>query len=414
MKKNILIVGTNFMNKGAESMLYVLTDEIKKISQDNEVYFGCNGEQYDEEQYVFHKILYTLRTQRIALATRKPVLELMKYRLKDCVKYVIGRRDDLWKTGELRDLMPRIDLILDASGYELADHTRDNGLEYYLNSIRLAKQYGIPIILMPQSFGPFRFTEERKYYIGEIRELMEYPAMVYAREKDGEAALKAIAPKAKLRMSSDLVLQCESINAANILRKGVYMETPVFPHPGTVAVIPNYHCFEGNLEKRNKVLYQKMISRLLDMKKQVCILRHASGDRALCKEIYDPFSDNENVQLLEKELDCLEFDASVGGFDLVICSRFHGCVHSYRNHVPVLILGWAVKYRELAEQMGQERFVFDITGEADHCDEILKAIDELDAHLATEKKTIEDNLQRIRKDSCFDVLNRLLRETGAL
>lgn len=395
-------------------MLYVLTDEIKKISQDYEVYFGCNGEQYDETRFVFHKVLYTLRTQRIALASRKPVLQLAKYRLKDCVKYLVGRRNDLWKTGDLRELMPRIDLILDASGYELADHTRDSGLEYYLNSIRLAKHYGVPIILMPQSFGPFCFSEERKHYIGEIRELMEYPSVVYAREKDGESALRAIAPNAKLRLSSDLVLQCESFNADNILRKGKSPETPASSHPGTVAVIPNYHCFEGNLEKRNKVLYQKMISHLLDMKKQVCILRHASGDRTLCKEIYEPFSGNKSVQLLEKELDCLEFDASVREFDLVICSRFHGCVHSYRNHVPCIILGWAVKYQELAAQMGQERFVFDITGETDHGNEILKAIDELDAHLGEESRIIEDNLQRIRKDSCFDILDRILRETGTM
>lgn len=43
MVKRILIVGANFENKGAQSMLFITVDEIKKRIPDGEVFCGVRG-----------------------------------------------------------------------------------------------------------------------------------------------------------------------------------------------------------------------------------------------------------------------------------------------------------------------------------------------------------------------------------
>ena len=43
-------------------------------------------------------------------------------------------------------------------------------------------------------------------------------------------------------------------------------------------------------------------------------------------------------------------------FDFVICSRYHGCVHAYKNLIPGLILGSTIRYKELAKLMNQEKY----------------------------------------------------------
>ena len=61
MVKKVLITGANFINKGAQSMLFTVTKEIKNRYPDSEVYFACNREEYDEKNYSFKKLLYTMK-----------------------------------------------------------------------------------------------------------------------------------------------------------------------------------------------------------------------------------------------------------------------------------------------------------------------------------------------------------------
>ena len=47
----ILIVGANFNNKGAQSMLFITMDELKKRFPDCEIFFGSLGENIDLSNY---------------------------------------------------------------------------------------------------------------------------------------------------------------------------------------------------------------------------------------------------------------------------------------------------------------------------------------------------------------------------
>ena len=53
--KKIMIVGAYFNNKGAQSMLFITTEELKKRDPECEVYFATE-EVYNESDFSFKRL----------------------------------------------------------------------------------------------------------------------------------------------------------------------------------------------------------------------------------------------------------------------------------------------------------------------------------------------------------------------
>lgn len=414
--KRFLIVGANFMNKGAQSMLFITTDELKKYYKNCDVYFGTNNEFYDEKKYTFKRLRYTVYTQRFALLEKFPMFPVLWRSLKDWLK-IIGRRillhDKRKFEGylELRKLMPKLDAIIDVSGYALADFSSEVEHEYYLNTIRLGKRYNVPVVLMPQSFGPFNYGEKNAYLRIQIEKLIHYPILIYAREAEGRKQLEKNFPSSNVKESADLVLQNSGIDLRNIYTAEHKATLPDLKCEKNVAVIPNFHCFTLGNEKRIIDLYLEIIKTLTKLGYNVYIFRHSVQDLEVCQKIAESFIKNAQVQLLTREFDCVEFDSFVRKFSFVVCSRYHGCVHALRNNVPCVILGWAVKYQDLAKMVEQNDYIFDITNKEVQAHTIVRAVCAMNANLTLEKEKIRERVQKIQQDNCFREVFELLDNT---
>ena len=406
--KRVLVVGVNFSNKGAQSMLFTLTDEIKKRNPEAEVYYGCNYELYDEEQYGFNRLLYSLKTQKYALSPKINGIGYSLSVIKDFAKLILKKKgkQNFGHDLDLKKMIKEIDLIIDASGYALADFSSKAELDYYLNSIRLAKMYSVPIIIMPQSFGPFeKFSEEQ---MSEIGKLLGYAEVIFAREDEGKKLLEKHWNLNNVRLSADLVLQNKAIDINNVFSKGHSCKDDTIDiKPNSVAIIPNYHCFD-NGDSKVLELYDEIIKKLISLDFNIYIFKHSSADEDICEKLYNRNKNREHVHIIHKDFSCLEYDVLVKKFNFVICSRFHGCVHAYKNMIPCIILGWAIKYVELAKIMNQEMFVFDISSDKIKQSMILKAVEKMSKNTSEEKKKIENSLSVIQSDSCFSVLDKYL------
>lgn len=405
--KKVLIVGSNFINKGAQSMLFITTDELRKRDPDCIVYFACNGERYKEADYKFVKLLYTKQSQSIALQDRVKWYQVIKAVLKDIVKLVLGRKNKIGEIFEARKIIPSLDLIIDVSGYALADICSPMEHEYYLDNIRLAKKYNIPMILMPQSFGPFNYSLSKQYLKDEIADLLRYPKVIFAREEEGKELLQKEFKLTNLAMSADLVLQNKGVTRSNICNSSYEMQLPRLDKSDNVAIIPNYHCFAGENNQRILELYRTIIQKLLEAEKKIYIFRHASGDADICSQIKGLFSENDKVHLIKREFDCLEYDELVKDFDFIICSRYHGCVHAYRNGIPNIILGWAVKYQELAMRVNQEAYIFNLTSDVCDSSAILDAVEHMLNNYEEESCLIKEKVELIQENSCFSCLDEI-------
>lgn len=406
MKKRILIVGANFQNKGAQSMLFVTVDEIKKRLPDCEVYFAGKG-LFDEELYTFHQLYYSESAKKIALGDH--VLQnKIKCFVKDTVKLLLGRKTNLYRYNDVKKFMYGLNLIIDVSGFNLGEKWSVEIQESYLNNIRLAKKYSIPMVMMPQSFGGFDYSKEKEFLLKEIAMLLQYPKIIFAREKKGYQLLVECFSLTNVQLSTDLVLQNKGIDLSNIYKKSLEKNTFPYIEPNSVAIIPNIQCFKHG--DSNKIIqsYKDIIFHLIEIGRKVYIFRHSKDDLSICQLIANQFC-NTQVVFLNNDFSCLEYDTFIKNFEFAICSRFHGIVHAYRNYIPCILLGWEVKYQELAENVGQEKYVFDITDPHFDIRNAISAINVLIQNSKQESKIISEHLTLIREKNCFDQIDKWIK-----
>lgn len=407
--KKFMITGANFRNKGAQAMLFVTVSELRQRYPDCEIFFAT-GEDLNVDAYQFKTIKYKYRLKQIALGGFNGFRQFVTSILVDFVKLVIRYPEKKGGYFTLQKMLPQMDLIIDISGFSLGDQWNRQGQEEYLDNVRLAKKYHVKMVLMPQSFGPFHYNSEQEALHAEIRELLPYPAVIFAREQEGAVLLKEQYNLKNVRQSPDLVLQNKKIDFGRVFVKEPVMNVPNDILPHSVAIIPNKKCFQHGEKESLLSLYQKIIELLLQSSREVYLLRHSSEDLSVCRMIKELFSDNERVHLLENDFSCLEFDAVIRKFDFTIVSRFHGAVHSYKNCVPCIILGWAVKYRELASYMNQESYAFDIRANNIDDAKILKYTAQMMEHYQDEKVQIQEGLAQIQQSNCFNILEEIFHE----
>lgn len=127
------------------------------------------------------------------------------------------------------------------------------------------------------------------------------------------------------------------------------------------------------------------------------------------QKIAEMFADEAHVHLLENDFSCLQYDAFVKSFEFIICSRFHGIVHAYKNYIPAIALGWAVKYRELTENVGQSSYIFDITSNT--CDKagIIDAVRRMAENVNNEKEVIRKHVLNIQAENCFECITEWVK-----
>ena len=347
----VLITGAQFHNKGAQSLLFSLMSELYHRFSDVMIYYLPLDwqKEYGENIYRFTPV-YDDEAYRDVQGGYK--------QLKRRVKQRILKKQSGIHAVKLHTLWDTIDVLFDVSGYQLTSKLNIAGNYRLLRYIETAKAHNVKVFLLPQSFGPFAYDEpgmdER------IRSALKKADLIFAREQEGKNLLEEkYGISENVRLSPDLVLQ--SREDPCVIYQGAYAETyQEIKTKDNVGIIPNRQTvIHGN---RDTVLhvYKTLIDALLDKNKNVYIFRH-SDDLQLCRDIYAMYTEESKVYLVEEEMDCFAYCAFVKQFDFLIASRYHAVVHAYKQHVPVLILGWAEKYIELATLFDQLQFAFDIT-----------------------------------------------------
>lgn len=82
-------------------------------------------------------------------------------------------------------------------------------------------------------------------------------------------------------------------------------------------------------------------------------------------------------------------------FEFAIASRYHGIVHSYKAGIPCVVIGWADKYLDLAQQMFQDYYVLDLS---DYNEDKLKMkIHEMSLNYLSERTKIIQRYNQLKK-----------------
>lgn len=369
LSRQFLITGAQFENKGAQTMLFIAMHEIRKR------WPGA--------------VIWYLPVDRADLYTRQ--LQA-KYNL-------LFLLDGDGLKSELFDVVPNLTAIVDVSGYALSSYWES---EWYMNTLRIAYNYGIPLYLMPQSFGPFDFTESKDR---ELRKLLPAAKVIYVREKEGLLKLKSRYGLDNVRLSKDLVLQNKELDADNIYSSDVRGGIADLLPEASVGLIPNDRNYEFGERHRIIEMYRRLILYLREQGKNVYIFPF-SYDFKCCQDIYENLQEHSGVYLIDKTYDCLEYGQLLKQFQFVVSSRYHAIVLAYKVGTPAISIGWADKYYELLNLFGQEMYSFDIRSGID-VDGLLSAVKRMDDNYKKEQEKIRNMLSGMQAENCFDVLDDL-------
>lgn len=387
-----VIVGGELFNKGAQAMTFTVVDQLRRRHPGLEPVL-LSGRDFarpasERERYSFEILPWGTEVRTRMLA---PWM----------ASAVQGR----WPpaaVSRVREVLARSRWLLDVDGYALTSAFGFRTSLSYLSDLAVARRFGIPAYLLPQSFGPFEYSPVPKTVLEPfLRVYLPYPERIWAREEVGARLLFRYTDD-NVERSPDLVLQHGSYRSGNLYRSSPPDRLPNIA-PNGAGVVPNSKVLHHGRARDLWPAYRAIVHALLDAGKVVYVFRHATEDLNLCREIKGLFPHEDRVVLLEEDFDALELERIIGRLELVVASRYHSLVHAYRTRVPALILGWAAKYGELASTFGQSEYVYDAR-EGLPPDRLAEAARSLARRRHEESAKIGDRLGPIRRRPVLDRL----------
>lgn len=394
--KKIVIVGGEFNNKGAEAMTFVTVSEIKRLFKETEVVMANHLPYHSEDvKNLQFKVIHLTEEARLyTLGIKQKMYAVLKWIAKSILR---GHQYSLTVYAkELKDA----DYILDISGYVLSSQMGVRRSNMYLNRIKAAEKYRCKYVIMPQSIGPFDYNGEIETQ--EIVKILSKVQLIFAREREGYELLKGLGLNNVVH-SNDLVLQAKSIEQGHVFKEP-YSGEDIEVEPNSVAIIPNIRNIQHSNEEKTIHLYGTAIEELQKLNKNIYLISHCKEDMELINKIHELYS---SATVIQRELNCIEYEDIIKKFDYVIASRYHSIIHAYKEHIPCIVIGWALKYQELVTIFQQQDYIFDIR---ENCDGISEAVRMLNKNYKSEAEKIGIILEGIQKNSCFDILKNSIED----
>lgn len=389
--RNIIISGGELFNKGAQAMTFITVSELKRIYPDHRILVLSPLDKHrpiqQQRQYAFQFIDWY--PMKYAYAQKDKLIRSVCW---------LRNRKEL---EEVEAVYRNCDLLVDISGYALGAEWDYRYCNSFLEHLEFAKAFHVPIVLMPQSFGPFPFSGEKAHELDRrIREVFPYIGIICAREMKSYTALIDTYNLKNVVLKKDIVLNIREVNYGLIYNSIPQINLPEICQ-NAVGIIPNQRLLKYLSEEKLLAIYKDIIDELLNLGKNIYILRHAQADQALSKRISVLFFDNNRVRLIDQDFNVMEFEILVSRFQFFVVSRYHAIVHAYKHGIPCISLGWAEKYRELLETFRQEQFLFDVRCEYDR-NQFLGAVDKMDQLHTCLQETLHKRLEEYQRTNIFE------------
>ena len=119
---NIIVSGGNFNNKGAQAMLFITMEEVRRHYPDATLYFDTQEKKIDTSRYFFEQIdREALRNALRFMAKEDSLCTFLFKVLKHAVRFAL-EKNYYAVMGEIKYLkiLKRTGMLIDISGYALS------------------------------------------------------------------------------------------------------------------------------------------------------------------------------------------------------------------------------------------------------------------------------------------------------
>ena len=366
--KTISIVGgTLWGNRGAEAMLVTTIGQIRHRYPSARFQVFSYYPKRDQAICTDQNIQF-YNCQPLNLALKIVPLALFSW----LFSWVGLRVPDRWVGQEVRALR-RSDLLCDIGGITFCDG-RVIFLLFNVLSLLPAMLLGIPVIKLSQAMGPFRHPINRFF----SWQILSRCKMIFARGNVTARHLQELnLDSSNWQLASDVAFSYESSFSLTRENEGPInkIEQQLLNDRQNsfcnVTVIPS-----SLLLQKSADYVTKMSDLILELSKQgfhVLMLPNATregsekarnNDIVVIQQIKNKVT-RQNPSLSETVV-AVDFDLNTEGIrrlmrhtDLVVTSRFHGMVAAMSESIPVVVIGWSHKYKEVLAPFQCEHQCFD-------------------------------------------------------
>ena len=428
---NILVTGLCISrNLGGPAMALTLVEQLKKRLQDINFVFAVSPVAYQQENlwanYYGVKIV-RLDTFISYFLNTNPLFKTARY-----VYSAIGRKtleiEGKNKFNEIHnefmDAFKNCDAVINMMGISyVGDGLRgfSHGPSSYSN-LYYAEKHKKPFTHFIQSFGPFddkivRFFAKRDF---------EKVSFIPARGKICAKYCKAIVSNPKKVLDFPdcailLPLADEKWTLNYLMKLGLSEKNYIVLSPSSV--IYNFREKYGKSVGENHVKSFLIIAKSLLLKGETLLfLPHMYSDnkrecdREICRAVLNSLKKNKNndflrYKLIVDDLDVWQAKSLIAKAKAAIVSRYHALVAATSSGVPVIAIGWNIKYDDLLEYYGIQNMAFDARKYTPESlsEEVLNKIKEYKLNDYSEILLKKQNENVTKVDYAFDLLSNWLK-----
>ncbi|HOL32172.1 MAG TPA: polysaccharide pyruvyl transferase family protein [Anaerohalosphaeraceae bacterium] len=357
---NIMIVGGNYIGKGAEAMMLVVRDQISRRYPNANFWLIPNSaDEAEKLKQDGFKLIYQKKGRRFI-----KLLQLL------CGFLGIQQKTGLSAVESGQSLINPFmatDAVVDISGFVSSDQIGGRAAKGRWLNYMWAAYAGNKIFFMPQSWGPFENKTVRRF----TKWLLKKASFICAREKISFRYLidSGCAKANYVLHSYDIAFLFDvhgSEKRACDLLSLIGLKDSNLPF---ITITPNMRIYERVQGKdgNNKyiALILEIIRYFLDhTDHNVILIPHEASlnrpnDPELCMLLKELARNPDRVAMLTGKESALEVKSVIGQSDFLVASRYHSLVAALSMRTPVAVIGWSHKYDELMQVVGLSDYVID-------------------------------------------------------
>lgn len=269
----------------------------------------------------------------------------------------------------------------------------------------LALQLKKPLVLLPQTLGPFKGTAA-KFIAGYI---MRNAAAVYSRDRTSfdEAGRLLGERREKLTFSHDMAFAMEPVRPEDSRLTGL----PVSGTTLTVGLNVSGLLLMGGYSRNNmfglKANYAELIKRIVlyfanEKKVNVVLVPHVFGeeeesDVSACARVYEELKAEcgGRLHLLSGRFNQHEIKHVIGRCDFFLGARMHACIAAVSQGVPAVCMAYSRKFAGVLESIKCGNLVVDMC--AQDADQVMATIEHLYSTQPAVRSVLRETIPGVRE-----------------
>jgi polysaccharide pyruvyl transferase WcaK-like protein len=260
--------------------------------------------------------------------------------------------------------------------------------EHRLFITRLAIKKKIPLIILPQTLGPFKNNSNLK----TAKAILKYASKIYVRDDKFISTLSSWQIPFELTKDLSYYMKPEKVDieiesgAIGLNISGLCYSNEFKDLSGQFDLYPSLiFLIINNFQKKNKHIY--LISHSYNYDNP----EFANDDLQASRDVYNKLRDKTNIHLVDRNLTSPQTKYAISQCSFFIGTRMHACFAAIFTKVPVFGLGYSYKYEGSFRHMGLENNYMSVLNiKKEQIDEIISKINAKYLESGVSSKILKD------------------------